>query len=248
MERRTKIGASIAAGVTAVVAVAAIAVASPETGAQAADSTPNPTTSTAPQDGSGKGMGRPQETPLTGAALEDATAAAKAAVPGGTIIRVETDGDGGATYEAHVRKADGTEVVVKMDKEFKVTGTEAFAGRGGQGGQGGRGGMGGPNETPLTGADADKATAAAKEAVSGGTVLRVETDGDGGAAYEAHVRKADGTEVVVKMDKQFNVTGTEAFAGRGGRGGHDGDGPQGSQDGSGTGSGSSAAPSSTNGA
>ncbi|HEX6887140.1 MAG TPA: PepSY domain-containing protein [Candidatus Nanopelagicales bacterium] len=246
MDRRTKIGASIAAGVSAVVAVAAIAVASPETGAQTADSTPNPSTSTAPQDGSGKGMSRPQETPLTGAALEDATAAAKAAVPGGTILRVETDGDGGATYEAHVRKSDGTEVVVMMDKEFKVTGVEAFTGRGGPGG---RGGMAGPNETPLTGAEAEKATAAAKAAVEGGTVIRVETDGDGGAAYEAHVRKADGTEVVVKMDKEFKVTGVEAFTGRGGPGGHrGGDGPRGTQDGSGSGSSSSAAPSSTNGA
>ena len=47
---------------------------------------------------------------------------------GGTVIRVETDSDG--TYEAHVRKSDGTEVEVKMDKDFKVTAVEEFQGRG----------------------------------------------------------------------------------------------------------------------
>ncbi len=104
MNRRTKIGASIAAGATAVLAVTAIAVASPSTSAQADDATPNPT-STATADN-----GHTPETPLTGSDAEKATAAAKEAVPGGTIIRVETDSDGEASYEAHVRKTDGTEV------------------------------------------------------------------------------------------------------------------------------------------
>ena len=44
------------------------------------------------------------------------------------MVRVETDADG--TYEAHVRKSDGTEVEVKMDKDFKVTAVEEFQGRG----------------------------------------------------------------------------------------------------------------------
>ena len=38
------------------------------------------------------------------------------------MLRVETDADG--TYEAHVRKADGTEVEVKMDKDFTITSVE----------------------------------------------------------------------------------------------------------------------------
>jgi hypothetical protein len=45
-----------------------------------------------------------------------------AAVPGGTIIRVETDSEG-SPYEAHVRKTDGSVVTVKVDKDFKVTST-----------------------------------------------------------------------------------------------------------------------------
>jgi uncharacterized membrane protein YkoI len=53
---------------------------------------------------------------------------------------------------------------------------------------------------------ADKVKAAALAKVPGGTVLRVETDADHGSPYEAHVRKADGTEVEVLVDKDFNVT------------------------------------------
>jgi uncharacterized protein (DUF2147 family) len=69
------------------------------------------------------------ETLLTGSDLAKATAAAKSAVPGGTIIRVETD-SGGATYEAHVTKADGTTVTVKLDAAFTVTATQSGFGSG----------------------------------------------------------------------------------------------------------------------
>ncbi|MDP9240961.1 MAG: hypothetical protein M3O55_10045 [Actinomycetota bacterium] len=77
----------------------------------------------------------------------------------------------------------------------------------------------GPNavragETVVTGSNAAKLKAAALKAVPGGTVYRIETDADG-AAYEAHMTKADGTEVTVKFDKNFNATGTEAGMGKG---------------------------------
>ncbi len=140
------------------------------------------------------------ETALTGDDLVKATAAAQAAVPDGTIERVETDADG-ATYEAHMTKADGTEVTVKMDANFAVTATEA----GGRGHRGG--GSRHRDETALTGDDLAKATAAAQAAVPDGTIERAETDADG-ATYEAHMTKADGTEVTVKMDANFAVTGT----------------------------------------
>jgi uncharacterized membrane protein YkoI len=61
---------------------------------------------------------------LTGAAASKARAAALAAVPGATVIRVETDSDG-AAYEAHLRKSDGTFVTVKLDKSYHVTGTQS---------------------------------------------------------------------------------------------------------------------------
>jgi peptidase YpeB-like protein len=60
---------------------------------------------------------------LAGTTAEKARAAALAAVPGGTIQRVETDAEG-AVYEAHMLRSDGTPVTVKMDANFKVTGIE----------------------------------------------------------------------------------------------------------------------------
>jgi hypothetical protein len=60
---------------------------------------------------------------LTGDNATKATAAAQAAVPGATIIRVETDAEG-ATYEAHMKKSDGSLVTVKLDSSFNVTSTE----------------------------------------------------------------------------------------------------------------------------
>jgi hypothetical protein len=76
------------------------------------------------------------------------TAAAEAKVPGGTIIRVETDNEG-SPYEAHVRKSDGTYVTVKVDSSFKVTSTEDGFGPG-PGGPGGQG-RGGPGMPPPNG-------------------------------------------------------------------------------------------------
>jgi uncharacterized membrane protein YkoI len=61
---------------------------------------------------------------LTGDTATKVKAAAQAAVPGGTIQRVENDAEG-STYEAHMTKADGSEVTVKIDANFKVTSVEA---------------------------------------------------------------------------------------------------------------------------
>lgn len=72
----------------------------------------------------------------------------------------------------------------------------------------------GPNETLLTGATADKVRAAASAAQPGATIIRVETD-SAGSPYEAHVRKADGTEITLKIDSSFKVTSTETGFGAG---------------------------------
>lgn len=61
-------------------------------------------------------------------AADAAKAAARAAVPGGTVYRVETD-SGDATYEAHLTKSDGTSVTVKLDGSFTVTGMQDGMGR-----------------------------------------------------------------------------------------------------------------------
>ena len=43
--------------------------------------------------------------------------------------------------------------------------------------------------------------------------------------YEAHITKADGSQVAVEVDKSFAVTGEEQGGPGGHRGDHDGDGP-----------------------
>jgi hypothetical protein len=76
----------------------------------------------APPGGSGGapwGHQRSDETLLTGDALAKVTAIAKSKAPGATIVRVETDADGIATYEAHMTKADGTPVTVYVDSNFQ---------------------------------------------------------------------------------------------------------------------------------
>ncbi len=86
-------------------------------------------------------------------------------------------------------------------------------------GKPGRGGHG-PRGEALTGDTADKVTAAAQAAVPDGTVDRVESAPDA-TTYEAHVTKADGSRVVVKIDSTFAVTSIDAAptppAGGGGR-------------------------------
>lgn len=82
----------------------------------------------------GRPAGRPAETELTGETADMVRTAALAAVPGGTVLRVETDSDG-SPYEAHVRRADSTGVVVKVNEAFAVTGIEE--GHGGRRGPGG---------------------------------------------------------------------------------------------------------------
>jgi hypothetical protein len=76
-------------------------------------------------------------------------------------------------------------------------------------GPGGRGGghvgANGQREVLLTGDTATKVKEAALAKVSG-TVERVETDADHGSPYEAHIRKSDGTELEVLVDKNFEVT------------------------------------------
>jgi hypothetical protein len=67
---------------------------------------------------------RPDETLLTGDALSKVSAAALAKVAGGTIVRVETDADGNAAYEAHMTKSDGTPVTVYVDKQYNVVSVE----------------------------------------------------------------------------------------------------------------------------
>jgi hypothetical protein len=66
------------------------------------------------------------------------------------------------------------------------------------------------DETLLTGDTAAQVRKAALAKVSGGTILRVETDADGNAAYEAHMVRSDGSRVTVYVNKSFEVVGTRS--------------------------------------
>jgi hypothetical protein len=79
----------------------------------------------APGGGQPWGRQRSDESPLTGDALSKVTALAKAKVPGGTIVRVETDADGNSAYEAHMVKADGSPATVYVSKQFEVVSVES---------------------------------------------------------------------------------------------------------------------------
>jgi uncharacterized membrane protein YkoI len=74
-----------------------------------------------PSKGGHVGANGQRETLITGDTAAKVKAAALAKVPGATVERVETDADHGSPYEAHLRKSDGTELEVLVDKSFAVT-------------------------------------------------------------------------------------------------------------------------------
>jgi hypothetical protein len=66
----------------------------------------------------------------------------------------------------------------------------------------------GSDEEALTGNAYDRATAAALDHVGEGTVTETEA-GDGAAAYEVEVRRDDGSQVEVQLNRNFDVIGSE---------------------------------------
>jgi hypothetical protein len=73
----------------------------------------------------GWGRQRSDETLLTGDALAAVTKAAEAKLPGATVVRVETDADGNAAYEAHMTKADGSLATVYVDQSYDVVSVQS---------------------------------------------------------------------------------------------------------------------------
>jgi hypothetical protein len=68
---------------------------------------------------------RSDELLLDGDAASRVSEAAKAIVSGGTIVRIETDADGIATYGAHMTDADGSPVTVYVDDNFEIVSVES---------------------------------------------------------------------------------------------------------------------------
>lgn len=69
--------------------------------------------------------------------------------------------------------------------------------------------VGGDDDKQLNGATLERASRAALAHTGGGTVVDSET-GDDGAAYGVEIRLADGSQVEVSLDGDFNVIGQEA--------------------------------------
>jgi hypothetical protein len=106
---------STASAATPTVAVAA----SPSVAAAAVDTTATDQADRPSGPHSANGI---TEEVLTGDTATSVEAAVKAAYPDATIDRMETDAEG-ATYEAHITKADGSDATVKLDASFAITDT-----------------------------------------------------------------------------------------------------------------------------
>lgn len=126
-----------AAGVAAAAASgAAIASAATSGTASSSSSTPAAASGTAanrgraPRDPSQAGhtVNGKTEKLLSGDVASKVRAAALAKVPG-TVERVETNVDSSAPYEAHIRKADGTEVEVQLAGDYTVTAVNEMGGQ-----------------------------------------------------------------------------------------------------------------------
>ena len=78
--------------------------------------------------GAGAGLamatGGDDDQPITGTALDRATAAALEHTGGGTVTETEV-GDDGAAYSVEVRLDDGSQVEVNLDEGFNVIGQAA---------------------------------------------------------------------------------------------------------------------------
>ncbi|HEV7192094.1 MAG TPA: hypothetical protein VGN35_02730 [Jatrophihabitantaceae bacterium] len=128
------VGAGLAAGVIGATAFGASATTagSGSTSSSAASSSTTAGSPAAPgaaADRHGSAPVRSDEKAVSSSVAATIKAAALKAVPGGTVYRVETDaGDG--VYEAHMTKADGTDVTVKFDKNLAVTKVETGMGQG----------------------------------------------------------------------------------------------------------------------
>jgi hypothetical protein len=118
---RTVVVAAIAFGVAA----GSYGVASAASGSGSSSSKQSGSTAAAPSAAHPWGPQRSDETPLTGDTAAKVRELALAKVPGGTIVRVETDADGHSAYEAHMVKAYGSLVTVYVSKSFEVVGVES---------------------------------------------------------------------------------------------------------------------------
>lgn len=169
--------------------------------------------------------------------------AALAETGGGTVTEVDALDDGLVGYEVEVVLSDGREATVLLDDGYSVTSSRVddddsrgsaatptpVAGDDRDDDSLGSDATPTPAAGPglddstrddsardddLTGADYDRAAAAALAAAGGGTVTDADRSDDTGVAYEVDVRLDDGTEVDVDLDQAFGVVRTDVDARR----------------------------------
>ena len=166
---------------------------------------------------------------------ESVSQAALAEVGSGVVTDVDRLDDGLEGYEVDVTRDDGREVSVLLDGEGVVvssrvddqgdsdddgstgstgsTGSDDVDDRDGDDVATGSASVapttGDRDDADLTGADYDRASAAAIEAAGGGVVTDADRSDDRDVAYEVDVRLDDGTEVDVDLDADFGVVRTD---------------------------------------
>lgn len=123
--------------------------------------------------------GRSPDAVVTGDEAAKVTAAVKAKDSSVTVTKVQKDPDG--SYDVFGTKA-GAAVMFEVSADLKTITA------GGGGGRGGRGPGGGPADTPVTGAEAAKVTAAVEAKDSSVSITSVRKDPDG--SYDALGTKA----------------------------------------------------------
>lgn len=176
----------LALGVGALACAAALGVGS-VTAAFASGPSSSPTSST----GSSTAGGEHDDTPLTGATLSQASAAAIKAAGGGTVTDTQTADEKGAAYEVEVTTDKGQQVEVRLDKGFTVVSQKTEAAD--------------PSDKPLTGDTLTRASAAALKATGGGTVTETGASDQKGSAYQVEVATDKGQQVEVTLDTSFSV-------------------------------------------
>ncbi|HOF63877.1 MAG TPA: hypothetical protein PLL54_06205 [Dermatophilaceae bacterium] len=136
-----------------------------------------------------------------------------------TVTKVQKDPDG--SFDA-IGTKDGAPVMVEVSADLATVEVHA----GGPGGPGGKGGPGASQDTPVTGDEATKVSAAVTAKDSAVTVDSVRKDPDG--SYDVLGTKA-GAPVMFDVSADLaTITENVRPAGGGQRGGH---GPQGAQNG-----------------
>jgi uncharacterized membrane protein YkoI len=136
----------------------------------------------------------------------DRVANAATRAVGGTAVEVEVSDDLGEYYEVEVRRDDGTEVDVSLDKDLQVVGRDVddrdddlfdddlFDDRDDDG-----------DDRALSASERRSAENAARNAVNGGTITDVEAGDDLAEAYEVEVLDRDNVEWDVELDADFKV-------------------------------------------